>query len=319
MRPKILALLLSGLFAASLAVAQTPAPNSDPARAALERGDWATAKTVLDPLVQRRDPRALVTLAALHYAPGGTGSFAEDPDLACGLYDRAAAANSGDGLFGIARCYAEGRGRPQDPVEAMRLFDRAAEKGTNRAWCAMGKLYFAGAGVPADQARGIALCRQGSSMGDVDADIEIGMRYLNGDGLPKSFTDARTWLERAAQRGSAPASRALAQAYALGTGVPRDRAQATRYLEQAARAGDLEAAAQIVRERFAILATATAERKLVVDSMYWLALISQGHPDQSKRETAKHDLEDLRTRYAPLTMEADFRLEKEPLRRTVPR
>lgn len=319
MRPMIVAILLSTLLASGSAVAQTAPASVDGARAALERGDLAAAKSQLDPLVQRRDPRAMTLLASLHYAPGGFGTFAEDPDTACGLYDRAAAGNLGDGIFGIARCFAEGRGRPQDPAEAMRLFDRAAEKGSTRAWCAMGRLYFEGAGVPADQARGIALCRQGSSMGDVDADMELGSRYLNGQGVPKSFGDARQWLERAAQRGSAQAARLLAQAFAAGTAVARDRALSARYLDQAARSGDLDAATQIVRERFAILATADADRRLVVDSMYWLTLIEKGHPDPLKREVAKHDLADLRSRYSHLTMEADFRLEKEPLRKVLPR
>jgi uncharacterized protein len=318
MRPKIVAILLTGLLAAGTAHAQAPASGIDAARAALERGEWAAAKAQLDPLLQRRDPRAQVLLAGLHYARGGTGSFAEDPDTACDLYDRAAAANTGDGLFGLARCFAEGRGRPQDAVEAMRLFDRAAEKGATRAWCAMGKLYFDGAGVRADQSRGIALCRQGSSMGDPEADLELGLRYLNGVGLPKSFTDARPWLDRAAQRGNAQASRALAQAYATGNGVARDTAQSLRYLEQAAKAGDLDSALQMTSQRAAALVYGNADRRLVIDSMYWLAMISRAHPDPKRRELAKHDLEDLRTRFANLTMEADFRIEKEPLRTALP-
>lgn len=318
MRPEIVAVLLSALLAAGTADAQAPASGFDAARAALERGDWAAAKAQLDPLVERRDPRALVMVAGLHYARGGTGSFAEDPDTACDLYDRAAAANSGDGLFGLGRCFAEGRGRPEDRIEAMRLFDRAAEKGSARAWCAMGRLHFDGAGMRVDQTRGIALCRQGSSMGDAGADLELGLRYLNGDGVAKSFTDARPWLDRAAQRGDARASRALAQAYATGNGVARDRAQALRYLGQAAKACDLDAALQIVNERTPALLRATADRGTVIDSMYWLTMISRAHPDPKRREIARHDLEDLRKRFADLTMEADFKVEKEPLRMVMP-
>jgi uncharacterized protein len=318
MRPDVVAVLLAGLLAAGIAAAQAPTSGIDAARAALERGDWAAAKVQLEPLLQRRDPRAQVMVAALHYARGGTGSFAEDPDTACDLYDRAAAANTGDGLFGLGRCFAEGRGRPQDAVEAMRLFDRAAEKGATRAWCAMGRLYFDGAGVRADQTRGTALCRQGSSMGDAEADLELGLRHLNGVGLPKSFTDARPWLDRAAQRGNAQASRALAQAYATGNGVGRDSVQSLRYLEQAAKAGDLESALQMTSQRAPALLHATADRRTVIDSMYWLAMIARAHPDPKRRELAQHDLADLRTRFANLTMEADFKLEKEPLRTALP-
>ena len=311
--------LLLGVLISGTAAAQGTLTLVDEARAALQRSDWATAKSRLDQAVQRREPRAMVLLADLIWPPGGTGDFAEDPDTACSLYERAAAQNFADGLYGAGRCYLEGRGRPKEPSDALRFFERASERGSARAWCAMGRMYFLGEGMAVDPARGVALCRQGSSMGDADADAELGVRYLNGLGVPKSFSDARTWLDRAAQRGNAQAARALAQAFTVGNGVPRDLAQAGRYLEMAARNGDLDAAVLIVNQRAATLLTATPARRMVVDSMYWLTIIARSHPDEKRREIAKHDLEDLRRRFANLTMEADFRLEKEPMRPVLPR
>lgn len=315
MRIPLAALSLAlSLVTASAVTAQTSSWQLDIARAALARGDWAEARTQLDALMQRRDPRALVILADLHYPPGGTGDFAEDAELACNHYDRAADQQIAEGLFGLGRCFAEGRGRPSEPAEARLLFDRATQRGSTRAWCALGRLHFEGQGGPADPDTGLALCRQGSSVGDPDADLEIGLRHLDGRGLPKSFSEARRWLDRAAQRGSARASRALADAYAKGNGVPRDRAQASRFLDQAARAGDLDAALQLVNERSAELSQVTADRRTVTDSMYWLTIISRFHPDPKRRELAKLDVEDLRRRFPTVTMDVDFRLEREPYR-----
>jgi TPR repeat protein len=319
MRALVFLFSILALSASGPARAQGTLSLVDEARAALQRGDWATAKARLGEAAQRREPRALVLLGDLHYPPGGTGDFAEDPDTACGLYERAASQNFAEGLFGAGRCYLEGRGRPKEPSDALRFFERASERGSARSWCAMGRMYFLGEGIPVDAARGVALCRQGSSMGDAEADAELGVRYLNGQGVPKSFADARPWLDRAAQRGSAQAARALAQAYTVGNGVPRDLGQAGRYLELAAKSGDLDAAVTIVNQRAATLLTAAADRRMVVDSMYWLTIIARAHPDPKRREIAQHDLAELRTRFANLTMEADFKLEKEPLRPVLPR
>jgi TPR repeat protein len=313
MRATIAALVFAiSAFAAGGTTAQTANWEIDVVREALARGDWAGAKTRLDALMQRREPRALALLGDLHYPPGGTGDFVEDPALACDLYERAADQNVAEALFGLGRCFAEGRGRPAEPVDARALFDRATQRGSTKAWCALGRMHFEGRGGPVDASTGLALCRQGASVGDGEADLEIGLRHLDGRGLPKSFSEARRWLDRAAQRGSARASRALAEAYAKGDGVPRDRAMASRFFEQAARAGDLDAAQQLVNERTGMLLNATADKRSVVDSIYWLTIISRFHADPKRRELAAFDVEDLRRRFAPYTMEADFRLEKEP-------
>jgi TPR repeat protein len=313
MRAMIAVLSLAfSLAVGAAATAQTVNWQLDVARAALARGDWAAARTQLDALVQRREPRAFALLGDLHYPPGGTGEFVEDPAMACDFYERAADQNVAEALYGLGRCFADGRGRPVEPADARMLFDRATQRGSAKAWCALGRMHFDGQGGPADASTGLAMCRQGSSVGDGDADLEIGLRHLDGRGLPKSFTDARRWLDRAAQRGSARASRALAEAYAKGDGVPRDRALAARFLEQAARAGDLDAAQQLVNERAMSLIHASADKRTVVDSIYWLTIISRFHPDPRRRELAVFDVEDLRRRFAIYTMEADFRLENEP-------
>lgn len=319
MRATFVILSLLTAMASGHAAAQGTLTLVDEARAALQRNDWSTARARLDEATQRREPRAMVLLADLYYPPGGTGDFAEDPDKACSLYERASSQNFAEALYGAGRCYFEGRGRPKEPGDAMRFFERASERGSIRAWCAMGRMYFLGDGVPVNAARGVALCRQGSSMGDMDADAELGVRYLNGEGVPKSFSDARPWLDRAAQRGSAQAARALAQAYITGNGVPRDLGQAGRYLELAAKGGDLDAAVTIVNQRAATLLSSTPDRRIVIDSMYWLTIVARAHPDAKRREIARHDLEDLRKRFANLTMEADFKLEKEPYRPVLPR
>ncbi len=321
--------LKSALVAAALVVSAIPLAHSqtaatvDVVRDKLRQSDWAAAKTDLDALVQARDSRAMVLLGELHFVAGGVGVFAEDPDLACGLFERVAALSVADGLYALAQCFTQGRGRPQDFAQARVLLQRATDKGSVRAWCALGQQHFEGQGVPVDGSRGVAQCRQGSSMGDGDADAEIGLRLLEGRGLTQSYVDARPWLDRGAQRGNAKAARALADVYWNGTGVPRDRVQAARYLEQAAKAGDMDAAARLARYRrdtaFDPAGSILIDRRGGIDAIYWLTAVARLHPDARARTVAEAEVLNLRERFVDITMQVDHRLSNDPPRAALPR
>lgn len=319
MRAVALALALIAPFAAAQAQGQSAL---DAVRDSIRRSDWVAARGLLEPMVQARDPRAMVLLADLHFVAGGTGEFAEDATLACGLYEGAAALGAPDGLFGLARCFVQGRGRPRDFTEAVALLERAGDKGSPRAWCAAGKLYFDGnLGAP-DPTRGIALCRQGSAMGDGDADAEIGLRLLQGRGMAASFVEARPWLERGAQRGNGAAARALSEIYAQGKGVPRNVAQAMRFLELAAKAGDIDSTLLLSQERLQLLTDARdieSDQVRAADAMYWMYAVAQFHPSARIRSQANYDLDLLRMRFPSAQMRLQFRLENDPPRRPVPR
>jgi len=301
--------------------AQTP-PSVDTVRTALRQSNWTSAKSDLDALVQARDLRAMVLLGELHFTVGGVGPFAEDPDLACGQFERVAALNNGDALYALAQCFTQGRGRPEDHAQARTLLQRATDKGSARAWCGLGRQYFEGQGVPVDGSQGVAQCRQGSSMGDGDADAEIGLRYLEGRGLTQSIVDARPWLDRGAQRGNAKAARALADVYWNGTGVPRDRAQAARYLEQAAKAGDMDAASRLARYRqstaFDPSGSILLDRRGGIDAIYWLTAVSRLHPDPRTRKVAGAEVQNLREHFVDITMQVDHRLQTDPPRAALP-
>ncbi len=317
------ALILVALTGSAMpdARAQTP-PTVDTVRAALRQSNWTAAKADLDALVQARDSRAMVLLGELHFAVGGVGPFAEDAELACGLFERVAAISFGDALYALAQCFTQGRGRPQDHEQARVLMQRATDKGSARAWCGLGRQYFEGHGVPVDGSQGVAQCRQGSSMGDGGADAEIGLRFLEGRGLTQSIVDARPWLDRGAQRGNAKAARALADVYWNGTGVPRDRVQAARYLEQAAKAGDMEAAARLARYRQATAfdpgGSILIDRRGGIDTIYWLTAVSRLHPDARTRHVAEVEVRNLREHFVDITMQVDHRLQTDPPRAALP-
>lgn len=316
MRPNgSLGFVVGIVLAACAATAQ--GQTIDAARKAIDGKDWVAARTELDSLVQARNTAAMVLLGRLHFQPGGTGAFAENPGLACNLFERAANLNAPEGMLLLADCFSDGRGRPQDFAEARRLYQGAGDRGMPRAWCAIGRQYFLGQGIAVDGSRGLALCRQGSSMGDGDADAEVGLRFLRGDGLVQSFSDAKPWLERAAQRGNGVAARELGEVYWTGKGVPRDRVVAVKYFEQAARAGDLDAAWRFARHRRDAIFTSAVtptDRRGAVDALYWLTVVGQFHPEEKLRAQATNEVETLRGLYPDLVQLLDHRLYNDPYR-----
>ncbi|HUJ88123.1 MAG TPA: hypothetical protein VLX30_14840 [Burkholderiales bacterium] len=115
-------LLFALAFVPLLAKADTMAQ----AQHAIERGEYASAIVLLQPLVARGDARAEEALGALYDAGLGV---APDPVRAAKLFHAAARQGSGAGQLNLANLYLAGRGVQADPVLAYAWADAAAASG----------------------------------------------------------------------------------------------------------------------------------------------------------------------------------------------
>jgi hypothetical protein len=132
--------------------------------AAYQRGDYATAMRLWQPLAEQGDTAAQYTLGFM---------------------------------------YAEGEGVPQDDAEAVKWYRLAAEQGYAAAQSTLGFMYAEGRGVPQDYAEAVKWYRLAAEQGDADAQYNLGGMYAEGRGVPQDYVQAYMWFDLAASRLSA--------------------------------------------------------------------------------------------------------------------
>ncbi len=115
-----LAFLLSLSFAPS-AVAQTVEDGF----AAHDAGDYEKAKSILLPLAEAGDPRAMNRIGLMHDFGKG---FPKAPATACDWYEKAAELNYRNSQSNLGVCFDEGIGRPRDAEKAIYWLTKAAEQ-----------------------------------------------------------------------------------------------------------------------------------------------------------------------------------------------
>lgn len=121
------------------------------ARSAYERGDYATALRLLEPLA------------------GGGNAEAQN-------------------LLGIL--YDNGQGVPRDAAEAVTWYRRAAEQGHASAQCSVGRRYHLGEGVQQKHFEATKWYRLSAEQGNPDAQHGLGYLSSQGLGVPQDMTEA---------------------------------------------------------------------------------------------------------------------------------
>lgn len=167
--------------------------------AAFERGDYAAALQVFEPLAGRGDA---------------------------------------GGQYGLALMYHTGKGKQRDFGKAFELFYLAAQQGFALARAELGYMFVVGKGAPKDYGQAKFWFKLAAEQGTVRAQNGLGMIYLFGLGGVKDYDKAVAWYRRAFEQGSIEAANGLGIAYLNGLGVPQDLAQAMQLFIRAARAGD---------------------------------------------------------------------------------
>lgn len=134
--------------------------------AAYDRGDYAAALKIWQPLGERADPRAENWLGVLYHNGDGV---TQDDRTAAAWYRRAAEHGFVVAQFNLAAEYVEGRGVPQDDAEAAHWFGEAARRGYAPAERELGTLYHEGRGVARDPEAALKWWRAAAAAGDAAA------------------------------------------------------------------------------------------------------------------------------------------------------
>jgi TPR repeat protein len=150
------------LIGALLLVAGCDQSSVHNAMAAYQKGDYATAISLFQPL-----------------AEGGNASA----QVALGLM------------------YDNGQGVARDYAEAVKWYRLAADQGSADAQAALGAMYDNGHGVQQDDAEAVKWYRLAAHQADEFAQYNLGVLYKNGRGVPQDNKRAYLWFNIAAAKG----------------------------------------------------------------------------------------------------------------------
>lgn len=164
--------LLRPVMALARHVGITPSPpNMDTANAAYQKGDYARALAIVQPLAEAGDARAESLLGLMYY---------------------------------------RGRGVAQDDKEAATWFRRAADQGDATAQFYLGGMYSEGRGVPQDYAESTQWYHRAADQGDGQAQYNLGLAYARGEGVQQNLVNAHVMFNLAAARLTDPRGRTAA-------------------------------------------------------------------------------------------------------------
>lgn len=149
------------------------------AAAAVQRKDYPSAVSLLEPLARAGNPLAQSRLALLYYHGHGVR---ESDTLALQWFERAARQGLADAQFHLGNMYAYGLAELPPDADSARL---AAQ------W------YF-----------------EAARQGHADAQYSLGILFLTGSGVVQDANVARKWIARAAEQGHADAAAYLREATA---------------------------------------------------------------------------------------------------------
>jgi TPR repeat protein len=174
----------------------------------------------------------------------GTG-VAKDEVEGVKWYRKAAEAGDARGMFNLGVCYANGTGVAKDEVEAVKWYRKAAEAGDAIGMSNLGFCYTNGTGVAKDEVEAVKWYRKAAEAGDAWGMAILGVCYDNGKGVAKDEVEAVKWYRRAAEAGDARGMNNLGVCYANGTGVAKDEVEAVKWYRRAAEAGDARGMASL--------------------------------------------------------------------------
>jgi hypothetical protein len=162
---------------------------------AYNRGDFATARALLQSAAGRGEAEAMVNLGYM-YARGQGGR--QDSTFALELYRRAAAAGDGEGMNAVGFRF-NFAPKPDYP-NAIRWYCRAIARGNQRALNNLAILFHNGQGVKKDLDEARYLWRQSAARGDLNAQTNVGSDMAADATLPESERQAGMEMVRDAAR-----------------------------------------------------------------------------------------------------------------------
>ena len=237
---------------------------------AFNRGDYAAALGLFQPLAENGDAYAQVALGKMHvlglgvpedsreavrwyrkaaeqdFAPGQTAlafsyltgsGVAEDAGEAAKWFQRAAVQGFADAQVHLARQHEDGNGVSQDYAETVTWNRLAAEQGHILGLANLAGVYYRGQGVPRDYPEAVKWYRAASEKGDAHSRFQLATLYWQGRGVAKDYGEAVSWWQKAAEQGHGASQLNLGAAYGAGQGVTVNDVQAYKWFTLAASAG----------------------------------------------------------------------------------
>ena len=166
--------ILVFVLAASLAASAAAAGTYDEGLRALDRKDYAAARTLLRDAAVRGDPAAQYNLGLmLSRGQGAAPDFAG----ASAWFRKAAAQGHPGGQFNLGLLYQTGQGVKRDLAAAAGWYLKAANQGYVGAQSRLGAMLAAGEGGPRDDAQAAKWFREAARQGDPDAAFAVGLIY----------------------------------------------------------------------------------------------------------------------------------------------
>ena len=134
--------------------------------AAVQKGDYATAFKILEPLAKKGDATAQHNLAVLYQDGLGTKA---DAKQALYWYEKAATQGEPEAQFMAGLMYSDGTGTAQDYKKAAYWYEKAAQKGHPEAQNNLAARYATGSGVNKDMAKAKYWYRKAAAQGNQSA------------------------------------------------------------------------------------------------------------------------------------------------------
>ncbi len=163
MKHRLIAFLLIISFTFGMARHEASAEPFGDGLAAAERGDFATALRLWQPLAAQGNAAA---------------------------------------QFNLGIMYAYGKGVGQDFKEAMKWYRLAAAQGDAGAQTNLGVMYDNGQGIAQDFKEAMKWYRLAADQGNADAQFNLGIMYDNGQGVAQDYARAHMWFNLGASGNS---------------------------------------------------------------------------------------------------------------------
>ena len=105
--------------------------------------------------------------------------------------------------YDLGLMYAHGQGAKQNYREAVRWYRLAAEQGVAGAQLNLGVMYDQGRGVPQDYQEAVKWYRLAAEQGDASAQHNLGVMYYEGKGVMQDYVYSHMWINIWASAGDA--------------------------------------------------------------------------------------------------------------------
>ncbi|MYM24082.1 hypothetical protein GTP46_15645 [Duganella sp. FT135W] len=158
------------------------------AKEAIKKRDYATAVKLLQPLIEKEDPKAMAAMGRMRLAGQGV---VKDEGAALELFKKGADLGDPESIYLLARQTHLGNGLPRDDQKAVALYKKAADMAypDARLWYGL-SLYRGIGGLTQDKAAAVPWVRSAAEQGHSLAQAWLGDFYRDGEVVEKDLYQA---------------------------------------------------------------------------------------------------------------------------------